>query len=259
MPPDVPDPLLTDPAKPPDTNIQVDTEAKAREARDNAILAKLREQDETIKAQNAKIEELSKKPEVPIGDQNKEFWNNPVGALDKALKDTVAPLIEFRNEFKATEAYNRIKNEAKNDARFKDFLAQPGVESQMDQLMAKNPTPTHESFGATLMGLRGAMELGVVPKPVVPNKVEDKGNDTNKDKIDMATLPPHLRPSAPPARSGANDAPKLRELNENERRLARERHLSDADYIELTDNVKPLGVVEWKSEAEKAKEKAGVK
>lgn len=254
--PVVPDPSLTE--KPPESGIQISDEAKAREARDNAILAKLREQDETIKAQNAKIEELSKKPEVPIGDQNKEFWNNPVGALDKALKDTVAPLIEFRNEFKATETYNRIKNEAKNDARLKDFLAQPGVEQQMDQLMAKNPTPTHESFGATLMGLRGAMELGVVPKPVTTEPLK-KADEPPKPPIDMTTLPPHLRPSAPPARTGANDAPKLRELNENERRLARERHLSDADYIELTDNVKPLGVVEWKSEAEKAKEKAGAK
>src|SRR5258706_16368735 len=101
--------ILTEPVKPPETGVVIDNAAALR---DQAILTKLREQDELIKQQQARLDELAKKPEVPIGDQNKEFWNNPVEVLNKALKETVAPLIEFRDQFRAGEAYEGIKREA---------------------------------------------------------------------------------------------------------------------------------------------------
>lgn len=255
MPPDAP--LVTDPpavVDPPASSVVVDSAAQLR---DQAIMTKLREQDELIKQQQAKLDELSKKPEVPIGDQNKEFWNNPVEALNRALKETVAPLIEFRNEYKATTAYDKIKNDAKADARFKDFLAQPGVEQQIDQLMSKNPAPTHEAFGATVMGLRGAMELGIVPRPVV----DKKPDELPKPPIDMTTIPPHMRPSSAPTPKQGDTAPKLRELTENERRLARENKMTEAEFIEFSDDVKPLDVVDYKTtiEKERAKAKEGAK
>lgn len=245
------------PVDPPASSVVVDSAAQLR---DQAIMTKLREQDELIKQQQAKLDELSKKPEVPIGDQNKEFWNNPVEALNRALKETVAPLIEFRNEFKATTAYEKIKNEAKSDARFKEFLAQPGVEQQMDQLMSKNPSPTHESFGATLMGLRGAMELGIVPRPVVTEPPKKDAPPT--PPIDMTTIPPHMRPSSAPTPKPGETAPKLRELTENERRLARENKMTDAEYIEFSDDIKPLDVIDYRTTVEReraAKVKEGAK
>lgn len=248
----------TDPNKvDPPNNVVVDSAAALR---DQAILTKLREQDELIRAQQAQLDDLKKKPDVPIDAQNKEFWNNPLPILRKELQETVAPLIEFRKQFQANSDYESIKNEAKDDPKLKDFLAQPGVERQIDQLMAKNPSPTREAFGATVMGLKGAMELGFVAKPVVPSDPNKPPVPPIVPQVDM-TLPPHMRPSAAPLPSAADQKPKLRELNENERRLARENKLTEAEYIELTDNVKPLEVITWASEAEKAakKQKEGAK
>lgn len=249
-------PSPTDPPKPVDPPVATVVDSAAQQ-RDQAILAKLREQDEVIRQQRVELDELKKKPEVPIGEQNKEFWNNPLPMLREELKKTVEPLIEFRNEFRANAAYDKIKGEAKADPRFKEFLAQPGVEAQVDQLMSKNPAPTHEAFGATLMGLRGAMELGIVPKPVVtPPKID---GEPPKPAVDLNMIPPHLRPSAPPTPKAGDNAPKSRELTENERRQARENKMTEAEYIEFTDDVKPLDVVDYRTTLERAKAKEGAK
>ena len=50
----------------------------------------------------------------------------------------------------------------------------------------------------------------------------------------METLPPHLRPSAPAAPTKPEQKIQ-RELTENERRIARERKQSDAEYLALLD------------------------
>jgi hypothetical protein len=48
--------------------------------------------------------------------------------------------------------------------------------------------------------------------------------------------PPHLAPSSPPL-PRSNAETKTRELTENERRLARERRMTDAQYLELEKGV----------------------
>jgi hypothetical protein len=235
-----------------------DPQAVARQQ--ELILNRLREQDEEIKRLRAQADAPPKTPEPPVAEQNKEFWADPMTVLRRELKETVKPLIEFRDEFKATSQYDRLKADAKNDPRFKDFLAMPGVENQIDQLMSKNPAPTAEALNGTIMGLRGAVEFGLVPGLVVTKKEEKPNNADPKQPppmVDNNVLPPHMRPSAAPAPRGDGEKTKTRELSENERRLARERGLSEAAYIELTDEVKPIDVVSYKTPEERAK--AGAK
>jgi len=244
---------VTDPS--PSGVIVTSPDPNAAARQQEAILAKLRDQDELIRQQNARIEELSRKPELPVADQNKEFWADPMTVLRRELKETVKPLIEFRDEFKATSQYDRLKADAKSDPRFSAFLAQPGVENQIDQLMSKNPNPTAEALSGTIMGLRGAVEFGLVPGLTL-KKEEPSKDPNNPPRVDTNVLPPHMRPSSAPSSRGDGDKPKLRDLSENERRLAREQRLSDAAYIELTDEVKPIDVVSYKTPEERTKEKS---
>lgn len=230
-----------------------------------AIIEKLREIDERQRETDRKIREAeeaaTKSKELPLDEKNKLFWANPAQELEKLIKKTVEPLIEFRDEFKANSDYDRVKAEFKNNPKFKDFLALPGIEAQVDSLMAKNP-PTRDAFLGSVLGLRGGIELGVIPKPdgydakVTGDikKVEGDNKDKGKDNVNT-TIPPHLRPSSAPAPRGATDEKPLRDLTENEERQRIENKLTKREYIELTDEVAPHEVVSWKTEAERSKQK----
>jgi len=233
-----------------------------------AIIEKLREIDTRQRETDRKLEEqkaAADKAGAPtLDEKNKLFWNNPAQELEKLIQKTVQPLIEFRDEFKAGTDYDRIKGEFKNDPRFKDFLAKPGVESQLDKLMEKNDK-TRDAYLGSVLGLRGGIELGLVPKPEGYDKKEEKKeedgdknksekpSDTNKDGKVRTDIPPHLRPSSAPSPSGDNKETPLRELSETEERLRLENKLTKREYIELTDEVAPADVVGWKSEAERSK------
>lgn len=261
---------------PPDTNQQdsvteqgtVIVDPKAQQ--DERILSKLREMDDRIKAQDAELVELRKpkEPDIPITDQNKNFWNDPITVLRKELADTVKPLVEFRDEVQANTVYDKVKNSFKTDSRYKEFLAIPEVEGYVDQIMAKNrgvkdETVLGNAYQAAVLSVRGAMELGALDKPksminsADPNKPKLELVDPNKDESNKRNdmLPPHLRPSSAPPAGNKSESAKLREMSEDERRLARENKLSDAEYIELTDNVRPADVIKWRSEALKAADK----
>jgi len=239
-------------------------------AQNELILAKLREIDERNRATEAGLqstkEKLDKKPEVPIGDKNKEFWNNPMGVLQEALNKTVQPLIEFRDKFESGTAYDKVKSSFKSDPRFKDFLSVPAVEAQVDSLMEKNE-PTKEAFMGVLLGLRGGIELGLIPRPEgyststandgkdkdgKPSGNDDKSKTETRDKVDTM-IPPHLRPSSAPTPKGTETKDKLPELTENEERLRKENKLTHAEFIELRDTVAPMDVIDWKPESERQK------
>lgn len=232
-----------------------------------AIIEKLREIDERQRETDRKLREAeeaaNKSKEPPLDEKNKQFWANPTQELEKLFKKTVEPLIEFRDEFKANTDYDKVKAEFKSNPKFKEFLALPGIEAQVDSLMAKNP-PTRDAFLGSLLGLRGGIELGVIPKPegydtkaaVDTKKVED--DTKGKGKVDT-TIPPHLRPSSAPAPRGATDDKQLRDLTENEERQRIENKLTKREYIELTDEVAPHEVVGWSTEAERNKRKEGDK
>lgn len=225
-----------------------------------AIIEKLREIDERTRENERKLKENAEKvPELSADEKTKKFYADPLGNIQELLNKTVAPLIEFRDEFKAGTAYDRVKAEFKNDPRFKDFLGKPGIESQVDKMMEKNE-PTRDSYLGVLLGLRGGIELGLVPKPEGYDKKEEskegKGEDnkpvgSDKDGKVRTDIPPHLRPSSSPQPKGDDKEKPLRDLSESEERLRLENKLSKRDFIELTDEVGPADVVSWKSESER--------
>lgn len=226
---------------------------------DDAVLNKLRELDDRNRTLTAEIEELKKPktPEVPVSEQNKAFWNDPVTVLRKEMADTVKPLIEFREEFRATSLLDKVKAEYKNAPQYKEFMAQPGVEAYVDQLMSKNTGIKDEreignAMQAAILSVKGAMELGLIPKPAGENRADPNANKKPEEKVEQPNvIPPHLRPSSAPKPSGDTGGKKLRDLTETEERMRRENKLSHAEFIELTDEVSPAGVVGWKPESQR--------
>src|SRR5256885_11356293 len=100
------------------------------------VLAKIAQLEDDNKKLAAKLDDSTKPPPISSTDANKRFWENPVEVVSEMLRETVKPLIEFRDDFKKETAYERLKGQFKNDARFKDFLSTPGVEGYVDQIMA---------------------------------------------------------------------------------------------------------------------------
>src|SRR5205807_199188 len=111
-------------------------------AREQLLLEEIRRIGKRTDDLARELADAKKPPEPSPQDKAKAFYDNPSEVIEAALKKTVQPLIEFRDEFKAQSAYEKLKAEFKGNPTYKLFLEQPGVESAVDQLMASNkPTP----------------------------------------------------------------------------------------------------------------------
>src|SRR6266550_8501950 len=211
-------------------------------AREQLLLEEIRRIGGRQEKLEQQLAEAKKPPEPSVADKTKEFYDNPTKVIEEALKKTVQPLIEFRDEFKAQSAYENLKKEFKADARYSAFLSTPGVESAVDQLMAKN-APTPDAMRAVILGVKGGIDLGLITLPSAP-AAAPAGQPPAANQPPAAgapkvpeNLPPHLRPSAPPG-------------------PADEKGLTLEEYFEMND-VNPLEVVSSKiGVKEKAKEGA---
>jgi hypothetical protein len=165
--------------------------------------------------------------------REKAFFDAPVtnirDIVREELKETVQPLIDFKEEVKGQGEYERLKSRLKVDPKFSVFLGNPQVERMVDEMMVNNPKDEQHLYGV-IAGLRGAMALGDVPTPqglnlgAAPNAPVD------------TSIPPHLRPSPPPLPEGKKEGDvKVRDLTENERRLARERGMKPEEYLAWID------------------------
>lgn len=187
-----------------------------------------------------KLKEMSDKVNAPpppdLTKLNKDFFQAPHTEMQKLIRTeleaTVKPLIEFKEQVQGQNEYDRVKNKFKGNPKFKEFIAQPGVEEMIDSAMAGNQ-PTENAVYGVIAGIKGAMELGDIPKP--GGQQPPAGGGRSPSDI---SVPPHLRPSAPPLPEGkekVDDKMKARvdAATENERRLAKENHMSIEQYFEF--------------------------
>lgn len=197
-------------------------------ARQNAELTqRLRDFDGRIK----RVEH----PEVPIEDRNEAFWKNPVGTIQELvqseLKKTVDPLNEFRKEVQGQTAYDRMKANLKTE--YTDIW--PQIESTVDDFVQKAAAAgnevTPQLLSVAALTASGAHYRGQLKPSPIPTPAPPAPPTLSASGADIVT-PPHLRPSAPPIPVPGNDKPEARPLNENERRLARERGWSDQQYLD---------------------------
>jgi len=203
---------------------------------------------DTIREQGQKLTELTelvrKRDEPPPPEASAEdFFKSPVMQSRKIVREeldaAIKPLKDFIAEFKSGSAYDRLKAKFKADPRFTEVFA--NYEALIDEAMSKNE-PTDNAMLATISGIIGAASLGLLGGRAAPS---------TPARPNVAT-PPHLRPSAPLPPSPPDGKPKQRALTENERRLARERSMTDEQYLSWID-VKPEDVIRSKVGREEKK------
>ncbi len=186
---------------------------------------------ETIREQGAKLNELSAKveslpttvtPEPTQQERANKFYSDPEAAINAAIEKAIAPLKNFVTTFKSESAYDRLKNKFKADPRFKETIEK--YEPFIDQAMAKNE-PNDNNMIGVLSGIVGAATLGLLATPSAPAPTTTSA--ANNGEPTTVITPPHIRPTPSATPRPQDDKPKRRQLTENEKRLAREKGMSE--------------------------------
>jgi hypothetical protein len=199
-------------------------------------LSVLRDKEAEIKRLNDRLNAPPPvAPKVVTPEDNQRFFSEPVSAVkdlvSSELERQLAPLLKFVGGMQQTTAYDNLKNQIKANPRLAKVLQEN--ETYVDQLM-KGADPTESNITAAILQIAGARAAGLLDDQIpvtapVQNPPVPVINQTPQNPVSM-TNPPHLRPSSPPA-PRENNAPKLRELTENERRLCREWNMTPAEYL----------------------------
>lgn len=199
--------------------------------RENELTQRLRGMEERV----SKIEA----PGPTEEQRNNDFWKNPHRAVAEIVAETVktemartvGPLNERLQKSDAETAYDRAKARIKAMPQFKDVWQH--IEGAVDEFArgaaAKGVEVNDALVDTAAINAFGAFQLGLLPnKPGAPNPPAPTppARTTVQD-------PPHLRPSvaAIPGRE-TNDKPAIRELTENEKRLAREKNQTPEQFLE---------------------------
>lgn len=219
---------LDDSAKPPEVD-------KAAE-REKFYLETYREQQRIVDRERQKAEELQKRIEAlekpPVREASSdEFFQNPAVHTRKLIKEelesTVAPLIEQFRNMQKTDAYSQLKAKFKANPTFANAFANPEIENYIDQAMRSNE-PTDANMQATIFAVMGAHSMGMFGAPT--------NNPTPAPTMTSSKpTPPNVKPSppAPPVRT--ND-PKVRPLDEHEKRICKEHFGGNAaEYLKWKD------------------------
>jgi hypothetical protein len=184
-----------------------------------------------------KIEAMTKPPEPTSQEKDAKFWSNPTQVLQEQLRQTVEPLVEFKNEYTRAQKLAQIKNQLRQDPQFASVLER--AENLVDQLMT-GQEPTLASVRAAIYGVRGAAEMGAIEGLSFAEQGQRAMAQQN-----APINPPHVRPSAPNTPSQKRAAPTEPNLTENERRLAREYGMTPVEYVDWRDN-ESTKVDDWK-------------
>lgn len=206
-----------------------------------------------IREQNARIQALQDQvnrtpvntpaqPEPTPDERRAAFYNDPLTHTRTIIKDelerTVAPLLDFVKSFKGEGSpYQQLKAKFQADPRYSNLLANPKIATGVEILMSKTET-TPENMQAAIIQVAGLEMTGQLdaaliaagvsvsnfapPTPPAPTPATPPVNNMNT---------PYVPPSAPRTPAGGTPQNKPRELTELERRLARERGMSDPDYL----------------------------
>jgi hypothetical protein len=151
-----------------------------------------------------------------------DFYADPVNAVKRLMEEAVAPLKEAAQGLAYGSAYEKLKNKYRNNPKFKSVFEK--AEHLIDDAMGK-VAPTEQNLQFTLYSIRGAAAFG------------DLGNDINFDEKPIAPVIPPVSGAIPPSASPRPEpqVPKMRQLTESEKRLAKSRNLSDEAYLAIVD------------------------
>lgn len=160
---------------------------------------------------------------------NAEYYAAP-GAfvakrIDQALERTVKPLNDFVQSFRSNEQVDNLISQVKQNPKLAaqwDSSVEDAVRRQLSSVPAANLNlGLAQQAAVNAIGLKvlGAIGTPAPSNPPAPSSQEPP-----------VSIPPNVRPSNPPA-PNSRPAKKAVELNENERRMARENGQSPEEFV----------------------------
>ncbi len=210
-------------------------------------------------AERLRQEKNNQPAHVPTPEEERKFFDTPKATVAeivrKEVADAIAPLNAFTRNAGRVQAYNDLKDQMRKNVAGFPYLTQ--IEHLIDQAMSNAPTIDANSIvaaynqalgyyistGGNLLNTSQGAPVNNTPKPAV------------------APLPPHARvtPPIPAPGGGGNGKVKLRELNENEKKIARYNKMDDKTYVFYTDHLRPeeVGKITDEEVAKRIKELFG--
>ncbi|MBA2704697.1 MAG: hypothetical protein H0U60_12700 [Blastocatellia bacterium] len=213
----------------------------------NALLEdNLRDQNRRIQELQDQLARTTTPPAAPASasrteeEERQDFYNRPVATtrlmIQEELDRTIKPLTDFVQQMRGGTESEKILNRLKGDPRFAPHWDM-AVEQAVNGVIARlSPDQINEqTIMSTIIqaiGLKSIGQLAPVPGSPVPAPAPTPQPSTQPQNGNPpVTTPPHMRPSSPPG-PNANQPPRRRQLNENEKRLAREKRMSDDTYLD---------------------------
>lgn len=200
----------------------------------------------TLRDNNRQLQELANRTAAPAPaaapaptaeELKQQFYNDPVtttrSIVEEALSRTIAPLNDFVKGLRIEGSpYDRMLTKFKQDPRFAPALQDPAIGAAVEQIMGATELNELNMQSAIVhaIGLKSMGLLGTVtgtPSAPAPAPAATPAPTPSPSTV----LPPHVRPSGPPAprADSGNGKPARRPLTENERRLMREQGFKTED------------------------------
>lgn len=213
-----------------------------------------REQDRRLKEFDTRIKGIETPPTPKPSDEemDERFWKQPGKSMREMIREelqaTVKPLNEEISRLRGASVYDQMKEKLKGE--YSDIWGQiePGIDDFIRNATAQGNELNQDLVNIAALTMSGALYRGqlrdpATGQPIKPSAPRD-GSPTPPaaEEERKVTTPAHLRPSAPKIPGREPPAKETRELSENERRLARERGWTDAQYLDWLD-VPPEQVV----------------
>lgn len=210
---------------------------------DPSILQAYEAQLQSESQRNARLErELAEARRVPAApptpEKEKEFFDTPrstmVEIVREELKNAVGPLNDYVSQTRRDAVISEFKRQMRANPAGYPFIDK--VEDIVDKIIA-----TATNVDANTMTLAYNSAVGHV--------VSTKGYEAlvgtstpaptpTPTPSPVPSTPPRIPPSPPAPRPIGDNKPK-RVLNENEKKIARFRGMTDEQYIVWTDEVRP--------------------
>lgn len=176
------------------------------------------------------LDEMRKVPAAPATpEQEKEFFDRPRTAtaeiVRQELERQVAPLNNFVAQTQRTNTIAVLKQQMRQMPQQFPYAAQ--VEQTLDSILAQYPQITPDIV---------AMAYNQAVGYYIHNGGQLNTPTPTPTPTPNVPTPPHVRSGSAPAPRPVN-IKKHRDLNENEKRIARFRNMTDAEYVAWTDGV----------------------
>jgi hypothetical protein len=193
----------------------------------------------TLRENNRQLQEAATRasapppPPAPTTEELKQnFYNDPVNTtrsiVEEALAKTIAPLNDFVRGLRGVEGspYDRMLSKFKADPRFAPALNDPQILAAVQQIMDATEL-TEINMQSAIVHANGLKSMGLMGPPThtpAPTPTPASTPAPSPTPAPSTVLPPHVRPSGPPAprNDGGNGKPARRQLTENERLVMRQ-------------------------------------